>query len=373
MADYKTFLQYDSRWGRNNYNGSSTMAMAGCGPTSVAMLAYAIDKKVTPWTVAKYMRSHGYAIRNQGTAWDGIPAAMKEFGLKDVKNVSAMSNVFKYIKKRYCAVFLTSYKYAKNNGAPMNTIWTTSGHFVAVTNYKVKNGKHYFYVRDGGGRGHTGWYCYETQMRGWLREIWVGYVPGNLKTKKPKKKTVKKTVKKTKAQKVNELAVECAYAYGTSSSKFKYPSGKPKKKYKETLAKAFPNRSGWDAQKKAGAKCEIYVCAVLRALGIAKSMPTGLAELIKYLEKHDKEIDLVPSKKDDKGHYYSPSMLKGGDIVIVEYKGTGGHIFFIVEVNGKLYISEAQWHGKTYPHISKVLKTMRKSSYEMLRVYRVKE
>ena len=112
--------------------------------------------------------------------------------------------------------------------------------------------------------------------------------------------------------------------------------------------------------------------AVLRALGMCKKMPTGLAEMITYLEKHNDELKIVPSKKDNKGHYYSPSMLQGGDIVIVEYKGTGGHIFFIVEENGKLYISEAQWHGKTYPHVSKELKTMRKSSYEMLRVYRAR-
>lgn len=182
----------------------------------------------------------------------------------------------------------------------------------------------------------------------------------------------KKAKKKTKAQKINALAKACAYPKGTDSDKFKYPSGKPKEKYKETLAEAFPNRSGWDPQKKAGAKCEIYIMAVLRALGMCKKMPTGLAEMITYLEKHNDELKIVPSKKDNKGHYYSPSMLQGGDIVIVEYKGTGGHIFFIVEENGKLYISEAQWHGKTYPHVSKELKTMRKSSYEMLRVYRAR-
>ena len=364
MANYKTYHQYDSRWGGRNYNGSSTMAQAGCGPTSVACLAYAVDKSVTPWTVARYMQDHGYAIRNNGTAWSGIPSAMKHFGLKDVKNVSSMSDVFSYLKRRYCAVFLFK------GGSRGGITWTLAGHYLAVTSIKVEGGKHYLYMRDPGGRNHTGRYCYETQMRGLIAQVWVGYVPGNLKKKK---KTTKQTVKKSKAKKINELAVECAYAYGTSSSKYKYPSGKAKQKYKETLAKAFPNRSGWDAQKKAGAKCEIYVCAVLRALGIAKKMPTGLAELITYLEKNNKELKIVPSKKDDKGHYYSPSMLQGGDIVIVEYKGSGGHIFFIVEVNGKKYVSEAQWHGKTYPHISKVLKTMRKSSYEMLRVYRAVE
>ena len=172
---YKTYKQADSRWGSKNYNGSSTMAMAGCGPTSVAMLAYAVDKKTTPWDVAKFMQKNGYAIRNNGTAWSGIPAAMKHFGLKDVKNVSKMEDVWSYMKKGYCAVFLFS------AGSRGGVTWTTGGHYIAVTDYKVSNGKHMLYTRDSGGRNHTGWYTYETQMKGLIPQIWVGYVSGMLK------------------------------------------------------------------------------------------------------------------------------------------------------------------------------------------------
>lgn len=167
---YITYKQYDSRWGKKNYNGSSSMATAGCGPTSVAMLAYAVDGKTNPWDVAKFMQKNGYAIRNNGTAWAGIPAAMKHFGLKDVKNVSAMADVFSYLAKGYCAVFLF------RGGSRGGITWTTAGHYVAVTGYKHKNGKHYLYTRDSGGRNHTGWYCYETQMRGLIPQIWVGKV-----------------------------------------------------------------------------------------------------------------------------------------------------------------------------------------------------
>lgn len=180
---YKTYKQADSRWGSKNYNGSSTMATAGCGPTSVAMLAYAVDGKTDPWDVAKFMKKNGYAIRNNGTAWSGIPAAMKHFGLKDVKNVTKMSDVWKYMKKGYCAVFLFG------AGSRGGICWTTSGHYVAVTDYKVSNGKHMLYTRDSGGRNHTGWYTYETQMKGLIPQIWVGYVPGKLKETTPKDTT----------------------------------------------------------------------------------------------------------------------------------------------------------------------------------------
>lgn len=168
---YITYKQADSRWGKKNYNGSSSMATAGCGPTSVAMLAYAVDGKTNPWDVAKYMQKHGYAIRNNGTAWAGIPAAMKAFGLQDVKEVVKMTDVWNYLSKGYCADFLFG------SGSRGGITWTSSGHYVAVTDYKVKNGKHYLYTRDSGGRNHTGWYCYETQMRGLIPKVWVGLVP----------------------------------------------------------------------------------------------------------------------------------------------------------------------------------------------------
>lgn len=171
--EYITYKQADSRWGSKNYNGSSTMAQAGCGAASVAMLAYAVDGKTNPWDVAKYMKAHGYAIRNNGTAWAGIPAAMKAFGLKDVKEINVnttMENVWKYLAKGYCADFL--FRSGKRGGIT----WTTSGHYIAVTGYKVKDGKHYLYTRDSGGRNHTGWYCYETQMRGLIPKVWVGLV-----------------------------------------------------------------------------------------------------------------------------------------------------------------------------------------------------
>lgn len=179
---YITYKQYDSRWGRKNYNGSSNMATAGCGPTSVAMLAYAVDGKTTPLQTMKFMQKHGYAVYNNGTAWSGIPACMEAFGLQDVKEVnvgSSMKKVWDYLSKGYCAVFLFA------AGSRGGICWTSGGHYVAVTNYRVKDGKHQLYTRDSGGRNHTGWYTYETQMRGLIPKVWVGKaVPKPRKKKK---------------------------------------------------------------------------------------------------------------------------------------------------------------------------------------------
>ena len=175
---FGTYRQYDSRWGKKNYNGSSTYATAACGPTSCANILYAINPKITPLTTGNYMKSHGYAIRNNGTAWNGIPACLKAFGAKDVRQVDKMADVFKYCAKGYVGVFLF------RGGSRGGVTWTTSGHYVAITDYKVANGKHYFKTFDSGGRKHDGWYCYETQMKGLVPRIWLCKVAPE-KTKKP--------------------------------------------------------------------------------------------------------------------------------------------------------------------------------------------
>lgn len=166
--------QYDSRWGRKNYNGSSTIAAAACGPFSVDNIIIAPGNTLDPMKVVRFMQTHGYAVRNHGTAWNGIPAAMKNFGCEDVRNVNvdkSMSKVWEYMEQGYSADFLFS------AGSRGGICWTTAGHYVAVTDYKKKDGKHWLYTRDSGGRDHDGWYCYEKHMRGLIPKVWVGFVP----------------------------------------------------------------------------------------------------------------------------------------------------------------------------------------------------
>lgn len=168
---FGTYRQYDSRWGRKNYNGSSSYAAAACGPTSCANILHAIDPSITPLTTGSYMQRHGYAIRNQGTAWNGIPACLKAYGAQDVMQVDKMADVFKLCAKGYVGVFLF------RKGSKGGVTWTTSGHYVAITGYKYQNKKHYFRTFDSGGRKHDGWYCYETQMKGLIPRIWLCKIP----------------------------------------------------------------------------------------------------------------------------------------------------------------------------------------------------
>lgn len=179
----KVLKQYDSRWGSKNYNGSSTIAVAACGPFSVDNILNCKGNDIPPMDVVKFMQKNGYAVRNHGTAWDGIPAALKHFGAQDVKSINvdnSMNKVWDYLAEGYCADFLFS------AGSRGGICWTTAGHYVGVAEYKKRDGKHFLYTMDSGGRDHDGWYCYETQMRGLIPKVWVGFVPKI--QPKPKKK-----------------------------------------------------------------------------------------------------------------------------------------------------------------------------------------
>ena len=340
---YITYKQADSRWGKMNYNGSSTMATAGCGPTAVAMLGYAVNGKSTPVSCAKYMQKHGYAIRNQGTAWAGIAPCMRACGLVDVKNVEKMSDVFGYLAKGYCAIFLF------RAGSRGGITWTTAGHFVAVTDYKVKGGKHYLYTRDPGGRDHTGWYCYETQMRGLIPQVWVGKVPE------------KKPAAKSGGEKSSNKAKQLAWPYGTDKDKYRYPSGSATAAFKAAIEKAYPDRSGWGKQTKAGASCDVFVGVVIRAAGVDPKFPRGLDGV----EKHCKGSKYWQTIKG----ITKMSQLKAGDVIFQLYKGGGGHIFIYLG-DGK--IANAHYNGKTYGIQQKFSTTVSPSKCSTYNVYRAK-
>lgn len=131
------------------------------------------------------MKKHGYAIYNNGTAWAGIPACLKHFGMKDVKSHQTMSEAFKRMSKGYLAVVLFS------GGTRGGVTWTLGGHYLGATGYKVANGKHYLYMRDPGGRRNDGWFAYETTMRGLVSAIWTCTYDKKIPVKK-KKSSVKK-------------------------------------------------------------------------------------------------------------------------------------------------------------------------------------
>ena len=173
------YKQADSRWGSKPYPvKKSSFAGNGCG--CVACLHLIIEqeqyKNYTPESIRPWMVKQGFAVTNQGTTWSGIPATLKHYGFSKVVHIGIsdpMSKAWTELNKgNRMGIILF-----KGGRAPNGTVWTAGGHYVAFTDYYVKNGKHYFYTKDSGSRNHDsltkGYYTYENSMKGLVYQMWI--------------------------------------------------------------------------------------------------------------------------------------------------------------------------------------------------------
>lgn len=168
------YSQLDSRWAKLPYpNSIYTLSSSGCGCVSVTHLLIETTKykKWTPADVQPYMKQ--FAIPAQGTTHAGIKTALTHYGFTATEH-GTMAKLFDALKDRKYKMGILLF----TRGTKGGITWTTGGHYVAFVDYKVTNGKHYFYTKDSGGRKHTGWYCYETQMKGLVYKVWSA-VPSN--------------------------------------------------------------------------------------------------------------------------------------------------------------------------------------------------
>lgn len=173
----KVYKQYDAKWAYDPYPTKNySFANNGCGCCAVTHCIIEREKykNYTPATVRPYMVQ--YAVKGKGTMWDGITKALKYYGLKNVQALDSMSLFFNELKKgdRVGVILVT------NTKGPDGSVWTMGGHYIAVVGYKEQNGKHYFYIKDSGGRHTKGWYCYEKSLKGCLRKLWVGQLPDEI-------------------------------------------------------------------------------------------------------------------------------------------------------------------------------------------------
>lgn len=122
---YPLFLQWDKRWGYKEY-GDSIIGLAGCGPTCLSMVVYALttNKNITPDVMARYGEKNGYYVDGVGTAWAFMTEGAKHYGLNAVE-------------------LSLSEEIMKDNLDSGNIIiaamgpgdFTTSGHFIVIYDY----------------------------------------------------------------------------------------------------------------------------------------------------------------------------------------------------------------------------------------------
>ena len=349
-----TFLQYDSRWAKHLFplknKKGSTMSTSGCGPTSDADIAYNKYPEILPTDIADYISSIGGATQGGATYHETTIKVMKHLGF-EARTRAKMSQFFGDMNKGCWGKLLF------RSGKKGNIRWTSGGHYITCTAMKVVKGRHFLYMRDSGKRGHIGWYCYETQMKGLIK---VAYTY-NLPAKKPTP-----TPTKSNAEKIAEKAKELAHPYGTKSATAAYPGGKAVTAFTTAYKKVFPSLPSWAMKRTPyvkGASCDAFVATVLRASGVDTAYPLGRGTAwsngqMEHLAKSSKFYEVKPAD------------IKAGDIIIYAKDSTGktGHTCICV---GSM-IAEASY-GDFFGKITNTLKTrLYGKAVKKVKVYRAR-
>lgn len=118
-------IQWDRRWGYGSY-GSSIVAVSGCGPTCIAMVASGLTGRndITPYTVAQYSENNGFLTAQLDTSWDLMTYGCEAFGISGTMlglDEGAMANTLNAGMPIICSV-------GKGD-------FTSNGHFIVLTGY----------------------------------------------------------------------------------------------------------------------------------------------------------------------------------------------------------------------------------------------
>ena len=315
----KTYKQTDDRWRWWVYPKKGWyLNGCGCGCLSIFNIVRQLPtyNKTSDVDLMKivygYMKK--YAVAGDGTKRVGITDALKHFGYEEVYRCGSapMSELFKRLNKEgsHSGVLLFG-----GRKGPDGTRWTTGGHYIAYSDYRIKNGKHEFFLHDSAGRNHSGWYGYEKSMRGDVLDAWVGKIPGGNSEKKSEPvltNTEKKPysgvypnviVKETKTisegAKLVKKADTFCWPYGTDKKKWSYGSGAPRDIYKTSLKK-YINKTAKISQ----SDCGYFVTVCVRSAGLSNSFRT-----LEWGDKLPSNCKVVHS-----GKSVPANVLKAGDI-----------------------------------------------------------
>ena len=126
LSEMPLLIQWDDRWGYLEY-GASTIGFAGCGPTSLSMIALYMNHDInsTPDVIAQYAVEKGYRINGAGTAWGLFDEGAKDFGLN--------GSVFALDETRIASELQQGHPFIFNM-APGD--FTVHGHYIVVTGYE---------------------------------------------------------------------------------------------------------------------------------------------------------------------------------------------------------------------------------------------
>lgn len=117
------FSQWDERWGYEKY-GDNYLAINGCAPTSLAMVAVGLTGNTTinPKVVADYAYANDFYIKGVGSSWNLISQGVKYFGLKSEELPLTKSAIISTLKDKKPIILTVK-----------PGTFTTTGHFLVLT------------------------------------------------------------------------------------------------------------------------------------------------------------------------------------------------------------------------------------------------
>lgn len=97
LNDFVNYFQTDYH---QSYGGGATIASAGCGPTSMAMvLTYLTGETITPVDTASYSMAHGHRVIGNGTNASLFPAMAAEYGLECREENPSAENIIRSLSE----------------------------------------------------------------------------------------------------------------------------------------------------------------------------------------------------------------------------------------------------------------------------------
>jgi hypothetical protein len=95
-GEFVNYYQYNYK---ESYGYGTTIASAGCGPTSMAMvLTKLTGKKVTPVDTANWSLRNGHRVKGNGTAWSFFGAIAPQYGVSCQQMGVSKSNIIDNLK-----------------------------------------------------------------------------------------------------------------------------------------------------------------------------------------------------------------------------------------------------------------------------------
>lgn len=159
QGEIPLLLQWDERWGYAYY-ADDMIAVNGCGPTAIAMVAAGLtgDNTVTPYKVAQFSAGNGYYAGDSGTSWTLMTDGAQQFGIYGEEMGLSEDEVFS----------------ALENGHPIICSmrpgdFTTTGHFIVLTG--VEDGK--IRVNDPNSRVRSGKLWDYSRLEYQINNLWV--------------------------------------------------------------------------------------------------------------------------------------------------------------------------------------------------------